>query len=64
MRLYKGGTEQGERVEDAKKSGDVTPHILPCVYKLVCTLFMMVSSYIFYILMFTIVLQTSLKRRY
>ena len=64
MSLYKGGREQGERVEDAKKSSDVTPNILPCVYKLVCTLFMMVSSYIFYILMFTIVLQTSLKRRY
>ena len=60
MRLYKGGTEQGERVEDAKKSGDVTPHIFTSVYKLVCTLFMMVSSYIFYILMFTILLQTSL----
>jgi hypothetical protein len=49
-------------VEDAKKSGDVTPHIFTCIYKLVCTLFMMVSSNIFYILMFTIVLQTFLKR--
>ena len=60
MSLHKGGIEPGERVEDAMIGGDVTPHILPCVYKLVCTLFMMVSSYIFYILMFTILLQTSL----
>ena len=47
-------------MEDAKIGGDVTPHIFTSVYKLVCTLFMMVSSYIFYILMFTILLQTSL----
>ena len=47
MSLHKGGTEPGERVEDAKIGGDVTPHIFTSVYKLVCTLFMMVSSQFF-----------------